>query len=56
MSQECKNIGGQAIIEGVMMRAPGQLAMAVRQQDGEIVVRKEAIKLDHPTLFKKPFF
>ena len=56
MSQECKNIGGQAIIEGMMMRAPGQLAMAVRQQDGEIVVRKEAIKIDHSTLFKKPFF
>ena len=38
------------------MRAPGQRAIAVRQQDGEIVVRKEAIKIDHSTLVKKPFF
>ncbi|MDR2869953.1 MAG: DUF1385 domain-containing protein [Deferribacteraceae bacterium] len=55
-NKACLNIGGQAIIEGVMMRAPGQLAMAVRQQNGVIVVRKEPIKIDHSSLFKKPFF
>jgi uncharacterized protein YqhQ len=34
-------IGGQAVIEGVMMRAPGSVATAVRRQDGSIAVRKE---------------
>lgn len=55
-SNKCASIGGQAIIEGVMMRAPGQLAMAVRKPEGGIVVRKEEIKIDHSSLFKKPFF
>ncbi len=32
-------IGGQAIVEGVMMRAPRALAAAVRRPDGEIVVQ-----------------
>ena len=32
------NIGGQAVIEGVMMRAPSRMAIAVRRSDGEIVV------------------
>jgi len=35
-------IGGQAVIEGVMMRAPGSVATAVRRANGDIVVRKEA--------------
>ena len=29
-------IGGQAVIEGVMMRGPGYLATAVRRPDGGI--------------------
>jgi uncharacterized protein YqhQ len=33
------SIGGQAIIEGVMMRGPGKIAIAVRKPDGEIVVK-----------------
>ncbi|MGH2568660.1 MAG: DUF1385 domain-containing protein, partial [Bacteroidota bacterium] len=33
-------IGGQAVIEGVMMRAPGSVATAVRRANGEIVVQK----------------
>jgi uncharacterized protein YqhQ len=32
-------IGGQAVIEGVMMRAPGMIATAVRRPDGRIVVQ-----------------
>ena len=32
------SIGGQAIIEGVMMRGPYKTAMAVRKSDGEIIV------------------
>ena len=34
-------VGGQALIEGVMMRSPRYLAMAVRTPDGRIVVRKK---------------
>ncbi len=34
-------IGGQAVIEGVMMRAPGSVATAVRRKNGDIVVKKE---------------
>lgn len=35
------NIGGQAILEGVMMRAPRAMAIAVRRPSGEIVVKRE---------------
>jgi uncharacterized protein YqhQ len=34
-------VGGQAVIEGVMMRAPGMVATAVRRADGSVTVRKE---------------
>lgn len=34
------NVGGQAVIEGVMMRGPKVVATAVRKPDGEIVVQK----------------
>ena len=37
------NVGGQAVIEGVMMRAPRSVAIAVRRPSGEIVVRKELV-------------
>jgi uncharacterized protein YqhQ len=37
------NIGGQAVIEGVMMRAPRSMAIAVRRPSGEIVVRKDVV-------------
>ena len=33
-----KNVGGQAVIEGVMMRGPSKVAVAVRKPDGEISV------------------
>jgi uncharacterized protein YqhQ len=35
-------VGGQAVIEGVMMRAPGRIATAVRRSGGEIVVKWKA--------------
>ena len=35
------NIGGQAVLEGVMMRAPRAMAIAVRRPGGEIVVKRE---------------
>jgi len=37
------NVGGQAVIEGVMMRAPRSMAIAVRRPTGEIVVKKEMV-------------
>lgn len=36
-------IGGQAVIEGVMMRNGKQCAVAVRKPDGEIEVKKETV-------------
>jgi len=38
------NIGGQAVIEGVMMRGPELIATAVREPSGNIVIQKEVIK------------
>ena len=37
-------VGGQALIEGVMMRSPGYLAMAVRTPDQRIVIRKKVFR------------
>jgi uncharacterized protein YqhQ len=34
------NVGGQAVIEGVMMRSPDAVAVAVRKPDGKIVVKR----------------
>ena len=36
-------VGGQAVIEGVMMRAPNSYAVAVRRQDGTIVTIAERL-------------
>src|SRR6185369_3194359 len=36
-------VGGQAVIEGVMMRAPHSYAVAVRRPDGQIVSRAERL-------------
>ena len=34
-------VGGQAVIEGVMIRAPGMIATAVRRRDGSITIRTD---------------
>ncbi len=48
-----KNIGGQAVIEGVMMKAPRNWTVAVRDQKGEIHLKREAVgKL--PAFLKLP--
>jgi len=39
-----KNIGGEALIEGVMMRGPKEMAIAVRKADGEIVIEKKPLR------------
>lgn len=51
------SVGGQAVIEGVMMRGPGKIAVAVRKPNGEITVDLKpagSISDRHPIL-KKPF-
>ena len=45
-------IGGQALIEGIMMKGPDKVATAVRKPDGEIIIRKSEIK----PIFKNKFF
>src|SRR5512141_1846813 len=37
-------VGGQAVIEGVMMRTPHAYAVAVRHADGSIEVKKEPVR------------
>ena len=55
MSEEVL-LGGQAVLEGVMMRAPGAYAVAVRRKDGEVVtLRREVIRLsDRYPVLKTP--
>lgn len=36
------NVGGQAVIEGVMMRSPHTISTAVRKPDGEIKVKNQS--------------
>ena len=38
------NIGGQAVLEGIMMKHKEEYAVAVRKPDGEIIVQKETYK------------
>lgn len=40
MAEERLSIGGQAVIEGVMMRNKANVAVAVRQEKGNIFVHK----------------
>ena len=50
------SIGGQALIEGVMMRGPETTAMAVRNPEGEIVLESWATSgKSRPRVFKLPF-
>lgn len=37
-------VGGQAVIEGVMMRSPNHISIAVRKSDGSVKVKKKAFK------------
>jgi len=49
-------VGGQAVIEGVMMRVPGAYATAVRDPEGKIHVDKHEFRsiTEKQKLFKKP--
>ncbi len=50
------NIGGQAVIEGVMMRGSGHIATAVREPTGTITIKKEPLVsiTDRFPFLKKP--
>ena len=37
-------VGGQAVIEGIMMRSPHSYCISVRKPDGEIVMRRQTIQ------------
>ena len=37
-------VGGQAVIEGVMMRGPGLVATAVRDPSGKILVKTKPVE------------
>ena len=41
MAEKRVDIGGQAVLEGVMMRSPEYVALAVRRPDGSIVVKRD---------------
>jgi len=51
-------VGGQAVIEGVMIRSPRSFVVAVRRPDGKIALREQAWKSFWPSLkfFRWPFF
>lgn len=58
LAKQYTSIGGQAVIEGVMMRSPNSFVVAVRKTDGTIRLRRDqwfglSDKLKWP---KKPFF
>ena len=50
-------VGGQAVIEGVMMRGPKYIATAVRTPSGDITIQKDTIHsiTDRFPILKKPF-
>lgn len=50
------SIGGQAVIEGVMMRGPNMIATAVREPSGQITVKTEPLRsiTDRYPILKKP--
>ena len=58
MNEKKIQIGGQAVIEGVMMRGPEHIATAIRRKDGCIEVQKKpfiSITKSHP-IYKLPVF
>ncbi len=57
MGEKLITAGGQAVIEGVMMRSSRHIAIAVRKPDGSISVKKERIKSlgDKVACLKWPF-
>lgn len=56
MADKCLMVGGQAVIEGVMMRGNGQVATAVREPSGNIAVEVKPVNslADRYAILKKP--
>lgn len=55
--KSCKRttIGGQALIEGILMRGPKQSSIVVRKPDGELVNKVEPVgSLSHPAWCRLP--
>lgn len=56
MEKKMTSIGGQALIEGIMMRGPSVTAMAVRDPEGNIVIEESATFVSaRAKIFKAPF-
>ncbi|MCX7794663.1 MAG: DUF1385 domain-containing protein [Thermodesulfovibrionales bacterium] len=53
-SEKRIQVGGQAVIEGVMMKAPEGWSVAVRDTEGKIRTKKEGLKKVKP-FFRLPF-
>jgi uncharacterized protein YqhQ len=55
--EETTLIGGQAVMEGVMMRSPQSYCVAVRKPDGEIITQAKPLAKvsDRYPIFKYPF-
>ena len=50
MSKEFRtSIGGQALMEGIMMRGPEKICCAVRKPDGTIDLTLSLIHISEPT-------
>jgi uncharacterized protein YqhQ len=56
--EETTLVGGQAVMEGVMMRSPHSYCVAVRKPDGEIVTQESPLERlsDRYPIFKLPIF
>lgn len=52
MEQKKTSIGGSALMEGIMMRGPSKMGMAVRKSDGEIELKVSDITINK-SIFKK---
>lgn len=55
MGKQYSSVGGQALIEGVMMRGKNTIAIAIRRQDGSIDIKEENVTgLGKSPLLKLP--
>ena len=56
MTEKLPNYGGQAVIEGVMMRGAQAVAIAMRAPNNEIVIHTEPLSsIYHSRIIKIPF-
>lgn len=56
MAEKKTSIGGQALIEGVMMRGPKRTALAVRDPNGGIVIEESDNKVSRRPAFTRKIF